>query len=65
MLDAVDLVTRCAAYLPYTLGNAVHAVDVGLSEQTAVFSLPEGSETLVVDVDAGLKEMATVALRQR
>ena len=36
-----------------------------LSEQTAVFSLPEGSETLVVDVDAGLREMATIALRPR
>src|SRR6185369_9158865 len=36
MLDIVDLVDRGSAQLPYTLRDAVHAVDVGLTELTAV-----------------------------
>jgi hypothetical protein len=36
VLDVIDLVHRAAAYLPHALGDAVHAVDVGLAELTTV-----------------------------
>ena len=36
MFNVVDLVVRGATHLADTLGDAVHAVDVGLTEQSAV-----------------------------
>src|SRR6516162_11541764 len=36
VLDVVDLVVGSTAHLAHTLGDAVHAVDIGLAEQPAV-----------------------------
>ena len=53
VLDVVDLVVRGAAHLPNALGDAVHAVDVGLAEQPAV------------GVDRQLAHPATAVRRSR
>ena len=36
MLDIIDLVDRRSAQLPHTLGNAVHPMDISLTELATV-----------------------------